>query len=65
MEEVCKNLNVEVRKGPKGPTLKGMPKDVENARNVIENFFKEKERERQETVIARLVQWYYLEVTKC
>lgn len=63
MKEACKGLNVEIQEGPTGPTLKGMPEDVEEARNIIGALMQVKERERVETMMANLVQWYYSEVT--
>lgn len=54
---------MEIQEGPTGPTLKGMHDDVEEARNVIGAIMQVKEREREETMMANLVQWYYFEVT--
>lgn len=51
---------MEIQEGPTGPTLKGMPEDVEK---FIGAIMQVKERERGETMMANLVQWYYFEVT--
>ncbi|PVD29541.1 hypothetical protein C0Q70_08792 [Pomacea canaliculata] len=64
VKKVCKSLNVEVQKKPTGAVvLRGMREDVERSREIIATFIKETEQQRQETVMANLVQWYYFEST--
>lgn len=54
---------MEVQKKPTGAVvLRGMREDVERSREIIATFIKETEQQRQETVMANLVQWYYFEV---
>lgn len=63
VKKACKAFNVEVRRKTTGAiVLRGMPEDVEKSREMIAKLIKETEQQRQETVMANLVQWYYFEV---
>ncbi|PVD28735.1 hypothetical protein C0Q70_11329 [Pomacea canaliculata] len=62
--ELCKSLNVDIQKKAAGVVvLKGLTEDVKRCRERIKTLVKERERQRQETMMANLVQWHYFEKT--
>ncbi|PVD29530.1 hypothetical protein C0Q70_08781 [Pomacea canaliculata] len=62
-QELCRKYDLEMCQGNTGVRVKGMADDIQMLREEIINITSRAERQRQECMIANLVQWYFFEVT--